>query len=225
MGKKKSSETKSYSGSGQQWATPYATSAVQDVKSVVNQNQPGLQELTDLTRNNVVNPLLGKFNAGLGTAGAANGYYGDVLNGKYLSGNPYMGQVIRGLNDQVSNDANSHFNLSGRYGSFAHGQGIGKALADADGQLMYQNYSDEMSRMGQAADAAQRGSAADTAALISAIGTGAQIPYTGTSNLANSLGALFSGGTSTGVTYSPNPLLGAAGAGLGALGMIFQGKG
>jgi hypothetical protein len=189
---------------------------------VFNQNQPGLQQLTDLTRNNVVNPLLGKFGSSLGTAGQANGYYGDVLSGKYLNGNPYIQNVMDTLNRGVKNDVNSQFELSGRYGSGAHADVLSRNLADADSQLLYQNYGDEMNRMGQAAQGAQAGNQADTAALMSAIGQGAELPYTGSNNLANSLGALFNGGTSKSTQTGPSPLWGALGAGLGAAGAAFS---
>jgi len=218
VGKKKSSESTSVSGSAQQWAQPYATAGAGSVQSVFNQNQPALQQLTDLTHNELVNPLLGKFQQSMGPAGQATGYYGDVLSGKYLQGNPYMGQVISGLNDRVSNDVNSHFALSGRYGSDAHGAGLTRELANADGQLMYQNYSDEMNRMGQAAQGAQAGNNADIQALMASISGNAQLPYVGPSNLANSLGALFNGGTQKAVGYSPNPIWGAIGAGISAAG-------
>lgn len=222
MSKKKSSTSTSVSGSAQTWAQPYATAGAQSVQSVFNQNQPGLQQLTDMTRNDVVNPLLGKFNASLGTAGQANSYNSDVLSGKYMNGNPYMGQVLDSLNSRVANDVNSHFALSGRYGSDAHGTGLTRELANADGQLMYQNYSDEAARRDAAAQSALQGNNADIASLISAIGAGAELPYTGSSNLGNSLGALFNGGTSNSTQYSPNPIWGAVGAGLGAAGAAFS---
>lgn len=223
MSKKPKSKSTSVSGSAQSWAQPFAQSAVQQVQDVVGQNQPGLQQLTDLTRNQVVNPLLGKFQSSSPVAGQANNYYSDVLGGKYMNGNPYMGQVISNLNNQVSNDVNSQFALAGRYGSDAHGGALTRELANADGQLMYQNYGDEMSRMGAAAQSAQAGNTADIASLISAIGAGAQLPYTGTSNLANSLGALFNGGTSTSTQTGPSPIWGAIGAGLGAAGQAAAG--
>jgi hypothetical protein len=222
VSKQKSSESKSVSGSAQTWAQPYAQAGVNSVQSVFNANQPGLQDLTNLTRDKVVNPLLGQFQTSQGPANQASGYYGDVLSGKYLSGNPYLGNVINTLNRGVSDNVNSQFEQSGRYGSGAHADVLSRNLADADSNLLYQNYGDEMNRMGQAAQGAQAGHTADIASLISAIGAGAQIPYTGSSNLANSLGALFNGGTSNSTQYSPNPIWGAVGAGLGAAGSVFS---
>jgi hypothetical protein len=186
---------------------------------VFNQNQPGLQQLTDLTHNELVDPLLGKFQSSLPGASQAQDYYKGVLSGN--GGNPFLSQVINPLNQQVLNDANSHFALSGRYGSDAHGAGVARELANADGQLMYQDYNDTQARKLAAAQALAGGSLADTDALMAAITGNAQLPYVGSANLGNSLGALFNGGTSKSVGYSPNPLLGALGAGLGAAGAIF----
>jgi hypothetical protein len=151
MGKQKSAESKSTSGSAQTWAQPYAQAGASDVQGVFNQNQPGLQQLTDMTHNQVVNPLLDQFHASQGPAKQAGGYYSDVLSGKYLNGNPYMGQMIDQLDRGVSNNVNSQFEQSGRYGSGAHADVLSRNLLDANGQLMYQNYGDEMNRMGQAA--------------------------------------------------------------------------
>jgi hypothetical protein len=51
---------------------------------------------------------------------------------------------------------------------------------------------------------------------MSAIGQNAQLPYAGSSNLANSLGALFNGGNSKLVFNMPEPNLGRDWRGLGA---------
>jgi hypothetical protein len=218
--KKKSSESTSTSGSAQAWATPYATAGANAVQSVFNQNQPGLQQLTDLTHNDLVNPLLGKFQSSLGGANQAQGYYQGVLSGQ--GGNPFLGQVLQPMNDRIANDVNSHFALSGRYGSDAHGAGLTRELANADGQLMYQDYNDTQARKGQAAAALAGGNLADTDALMAAITGNAQLPYVGSANLGNSLGALFNGGTQKSVSYSPNPIWGAVGAGISAAGAAFS---
>jgi hypothetical protein len=222
MGGGSKSKSTSSSGSAQTWAQPLASAAVGDVNSVFHQNQGGLQQLTDLTRNNVVNPLLGKFQSSLGTAGQGNSYFSDVLSGKYMGGNPYMGQVLDQVNRRVGDDVNSQFAMSGRYGSGAHADVLSRNLAEADGQLLYQNYGDEMNRMGQAAQGSLASNSADIQALLASIGAGAELPYTGSSNLANSLGALFNGGTSTSTEKGQSPIWGAIGAGLGAAGMAFS---
>lgn len=202
-GKRSKSTSTSTTGSAQPWANPYAQSGASAVQSVFNQNQPGLQQLTDMTRNDVVNPLLGKFQSSLGTAEQARDYYSGVLSGQ--GGNPFMDQVLNPLNARVANDANSHFALLGRYGSDAHGSGVARAIAEADAPLLYQDYADTQARKGQAAGALSQGNAVDITQLLAAIGAGAQIPYTGSSNLADSLGALFQGGTETSKSVGQKP--------------------
>jgi hypothetical protein len=79
--------------------------------------------------------------------------------------------------------------------------------------LLYQNYGDEMNRMGDAAQAAQASNLGNNSQLLASLGLGAELPYTGSSSLANSLGALFNGGTSTSKSVDKGPgLLGAIGA-------------
>jgi len=221
LGKKKSSESTSVSGSAQQWAQPYATAGAGSVQSVFNQNQPGLQQLTDLTHNELVNPLLGKFQSSLGGANQAQGYYQNLLSGQ--GGNPFLGQVLDPMNARISNDVNSHFALSGRYGSDAHGAGVTRELANADGQLMYQDYNDTQARKLAAAQALASGNNNDIQALMASISGNAQLPYVGSSNLANSLGALFNGGTQKSTSWSPNPIWGAIGAGVSAAGTAASG--
>lgn len=221
MGGKPKSKSTSTSGSAQAWAQPLASAAANDISDVYHANQPALQELTNTTRSNVVNPLIGKFQSSLGPAGQATGYYSDVLGGKYMGGNPYLQNVIDSSARDVRNNVASVFEQSGRYGSGAHQDLLERNIGDMSSGLRYQNYGDEMNRMGQAAEGAQRGSASDVATLMSALGLTAEMPYVGSNNRANSLGALFSGGTSTATQTGPSPIWGALGAGLGAAGAIW----
>jgi hypothetical protein len=222
MGSTKSSESKSASGSGQQWATPFAQAAAGQVANVYNQNQPNLQATTDLQRQQVVNPLISEFNSTLPTSTAASGYYGDVLNGKYLNGNPYLGQVTDQLNRNVADQVNSQFENAGRYGSDSYAQTLARETGAADANLSYNNYQNGLNQMGQAAQGATAQNIGTEQALASAVGQNAALPYVGSQAYAGSLGQLMNGGTSSGVTYQPNPIFGAIGAGLGAAGQIFS---
>jgi hypothetical protein len=65
----------------------------------------------------------------------------DVIQGKYLQGNPY----IEGMIGRTNAGVNANFSGAGRYGSGAH-QGY---LADSANALRYQNYADERSNMMQ----------------------------------------------------------------------------
>jgi hypothetical protein len=128
-----------------------------------------------------------------------------VLGGKYLQGNPYMDQILSRLRGDVTNGVNSQFEMAGRYGSDAHGAGLARGLGDAEGALLYQNYGDEMNRMGDAAQAAQASNLGNYSQLLASLGLGAELPYTGSSSLANSLGSLFNGGTSTSKSVDKGP--------------------
>ena len=98
---------------------------------------------------------------------------------------------------------------------------LARELGNMETGLRYQNYSDEMARMSEAAQAAQQGSIAEGSQALAGLGVAGELPYIGANNYANSLGALFNGGTSTGSSKGPSPIWGAVGAGLGAAGSIF----
>lgn len=196
-GKSKSKSTSSsVSGSAQKWAQPYAIGGASSVQSVFNQNQPGLQNLTKTVQDDLVPSLLSKYKSGLGNVGAANAFSSDVLSGKYLNGNPYLDDVIGRASGDVTSSVAGLFSGAGRYGSAAHQGVLADKIGELSSGLRYQNYATEMDRMGQAAQNAQNFNTADISQALAAIGAGAELPYVGSSNLANSLGALFSGGSS-----------------------------
>lgn len=196
-GGKSKSTSKSYSGSGQLWAQPYATAGASSVQGVFNQNQPGLQGLTNTVQNNLVPTLQGKFNSSLSGANSASDYNKSVLAGNYMNGNPYINDILGRVRSDVSNDVNSVFARSGRYGSMAHQNELVDRLSQAESGLLYQNYGDEMARRDAAAASLTSANQQDFNQTLGAIGMGAELPYTGANSLANSLGALFSGGTET----------------------------
>jgi hypothetical protein len=225
MGILKGSPAKSTSGSAQQWAQPYATQGAQDVIDVFNAAQPQTQ--ANLAAINAANANLGKLGgqlagqtAGMGqqaaamgkTAGSANNFYGDVINGKYMSGNPYIQNMLGQLDQSILGQVGSQFESGGRYGSGAYVDDLSKQLGNANMQVLYGNYADEMNRRMQAGQQADQALAAQQNALnnseqqqnnnamqqLAGLQLANQAPYTGVTALGNSLGALFNGGTSTG---------------------------
>lgn len=207
MGISGGSKTTSNSGSAQEWAKPYATAAASEVQNVYNAAKPGLEA-------NVAsaNDLASRFKAGYTSAGStggkANQFYGSVLGGKYLEGNPYLQDIIDASRGGVTDGVNSQFTSAGRYGSGAHTGVLADSLADMEAQLRYTNYDNEMERMmgaaegSVAADAAKAQAQAQAAQqALAAQALAAEMPYTGTNNLATSLGNLFGGGSS--VTKGP----------------------
>lgn len=220
MGSQKSSESSSYSGSAQKWATPFAKQGVNAAFGVFNQNAPNLQRLTGQA-NDLSGALQGKFATGSAGADQARQFYQNTLS-QGPQNNPYLQGIIDNTNRDVINGVNSQFELGGRYGSGAHTGVLAKELANADNQLRYQDYGVQQGRMDQAAGALVGANQGEAAQALGSLGVAAELPYTGTNALANQLGALFSGGNSKSVSYAPNPIWGALGAGLGAAGAYFS---
>lgn len=158
------SQQQSTSGSGQQWANPYANAGVQEILDVYNKNKDNLAQ-----QGAQANKLLGQFTsnyqgaqnqaqsaqagyqAALGGGANAASYYNDVLNGKYLNSNPYLQAAINATNQDVSNAVNSQFEQAGRYGSGAYTGELAKQLANADNAIRYSDYNNQMGRMDTAA--------------------------------------------------------------------------
>ena len=220
---KSTSSSSSASGSAQQWATPYAQEGVGNVLSVYNANQPHINALTGQANANLANlsSMGQKYGA---TAGKGNAFTSDVIGGKFMSGNPYIRNIMGQMGEQIIGDVGSQFSSAGRYGSGAYTGTLADSLSDAYGQLLYGNYSDEMNRRMAATGMANDAQAANAQQQLAQMALAAEIPYTGMNNMANSLGALFSGGTeqSQSKQTGPSPIWGAVGAGLGAAGMALS---
>jgi hypothetical protein len=99
---------------------------------------------------------------------------------------------------------------------------LSRNLADANSQVLFNNYTNERNQQTQAAQQGNATNVANAGLLQAMLGTGAQLPYTGSNSLANSLGALFSGGTEHNVQTGQDPIWGAIGSGLGAAAMAFS---
>lgn len=217
--KGKPATSSSASGSAQQWAQPYATQGAQDVLDVFNQQQPNLAALQGNLNGQMAS--LGAMSGQMGkqadaygkTAGQGNGFLGDVIGGDYMSGNPYIQNIMGQLDQSIMNGVNSGFEGAGRYGSGAYVGEMGKQLGNANTQLLYGNYSDEMNRRLAASQQAQsalsdqqKAQLAATQQQLAATQLASQVPYQGINSLGNSLGALFNGGTSTSTGAKPGIL-------------------
>lgn len=213
MGGGSKTTSKSYSGSGQEWAKPYAIQGAGEVFNAYNAAKPTLDAAT---QNATALAKSGAHSLGAtqGIFNSANKMTSDILGGKYLSqGNPYLQQIIDAASRDVRNGVSSQFEQAGRYGSGAYADVLSRNLGDMAAQVRYGNYDDEMSRMMQAASLAY--GAQDTASdnALAATAAQAEIPYRGMDSLASSLGSLFSGGTETQKTKGPGLLQGLLGAG------------
>jgi hypothetical protein len=149
---------------------PYVTYGLNEAKNLYQSNTPQYykgqtwvdpsaqtQAALQAAQNRAIggNPLLP----------AAQQQQQDVLSGKYLANNPYFNQAMQGAAQGAQtnyydavNAANSNMSQSGRYGSGAQanvlnkaGTTLGNSLANAYGNLAYQNYGAERGRQEAAA--------------------------------------------------------------------------
>lgn len=90
--------------------------------------------------------------------GQASQMVGDTLSGDYLrQGNPHIGGVVSALDRQIAPQVQSRFAAAGGAGgSDLEQETYAKAMADATAPYMFQNYSQERDRMGQAVGQAQQ---------------------------------------------------------------------
>lgn len=188
--------SKSYSGSAQKWAQPYAKAAAGDVQSVFNQSQPQLQEITKGITS-LLPGLSSNFQSWQPQAEQAQGYYGDVLSGKFLdpSNNPGLQSIFDRMNRDVTDQVNSQFSQAGRYGSGAHTDVLSRNLAENQGAIYADQYNRERGFQDQAGTIPAQIQNQTLAQLLQGSGLGAELPYTGTNALSGGLSALFSGGT------------------------------
>lgn len=187
-------------------ALPYLKSASSAVQNVFDQQQPNQAELG--------NSLMSAYRNFADTSGndlsGARGYANDVLGGKYLTQqNPYLQGMINQTDNSVMDRVNALFSKAGQTGSSAQIGSLGRELANSENALRYQNYGDEMNRMGSAAqlglglNSAQNSNAATQAALAQ---QAAELPYAGADKLAAALGGLW--GNSQTTTQKSSPGLG-----------------
>jgi hypothetical protein len=224
MSSTKSSESQSFSGSGQAWARPFAKAGAGAVFEAYNRAKPTLDRAVGGT-SQISNQLQGKFEAGQTQSAQARDYLSQVLGGNFLNANPHLDSIINSASGDIRDSVNSNYEGAGRYGSAYHDKAVADEIGNMSSNLRYGDLNNQMGRMDQAAQVALGSNNADAAQALGGFGQMGQLPYTGMNSLANSLAALFSGGTSKSVQYAPNPLWGALGAGLGAAGAYFGGGG
>lgn len=183
MGKKSKKTTTKVEpwGPGQQ----HILGAANAIRGNVAAQQPHLDEMAGNIRSYLPGLAEKAFapDAGLD---AAKGYAGDVLGGKYLSGNPYLSDMIGQTQDSVMNRVNSAFGRSGRSLSGNHVGVASRELADAENRLRYGDYDAERGRMGQMTGlmpGLTQAEVARVAPYLAASQTAANIPFAGTQHL------------------------------------------
>lgn len=225
----------SRSGSAQKWAKPFAKAAAGNVQGVVNENADNLQNLTNQV-SGLVPDAINKYKSGNDGVQASGNFITDVLGGRFLDRaqtNPFLDKMIGQTAGDVTSRVNANFGSRGAFGGTAHTTALGKALAEAenglryqDFQQQYQNESAEIDRMAGAAGMSPGIAQAEFVGLpeiLQASGLGAELPYTGINSLSNNLAALFSGGKSKQSTGIGGILggIGSIASGAGAMGARF----
>jgi hypothetical protein len=100
------------------------------------------------------NPSLAGLQSLAATGGAASPsatYYGDVLSGKYLGGNPYLDSIVAQGSDAATKAVNQRLAASGMGAgvSTPYTGLLAKNVEDASNQLRYTDYDNQLNRMTQ----------------------------------------------------------------------------
>ena len=175
--------------------------------------------------------------AGSPIQGASSRYVGDVLSGEYLKrGNPYLREMTAQLGEAIRPSIDATFASTGRLGSGAHMNAYSSALANAAGNLAYQQYGAERGMQQQALGMAPAVMAGDYADADRLAGVGAAYEgQTRAQNLAaeealmrymQMVGGQYGGTSTSQVPGSGSGLmqgLGTAASGIGALGQLASG--
>lgn len=77
------------------------------------------------------------------------GYYGDVLDGKFMDGNPYLDKVLEASNRGIADSVNSQF--MDRFGSGYHTKTLADSIAENENRVRYGDYATERGYMNEAA--------------------------------------------------------------------------
>lgn len=221
MGSKKSSKSSSVSGSAQKWAQPYAKAAAGDIAGTFQQYAPTTADAVT-GMGNLADNLSAQYTANQPTADAGMAQYGDTISGKYLNNNPHLQGMVNQMREGVTDSVTSRMALGGRYGSGVHQGVMAKELANAENQLRFNDYARERALQMQASSGALGANAANAQLAQQGYAAQAAAPYAGMAAYGSAMGNLFSGGTQSQTTYSPNPIWGAVGSGIGALGAYFS---
>lgn len=98
----------------------------------------------------LIEQSINRFRDGDPMVDAAQGYNTDVLSGKYLTGNPYLKDMIDQTGRSVTDRVTASIGTRGLTGGSSHSGILARQLADAEARLRYSDYDAERGRMGQA---------------------------------------------------------------------------
>ena len=116
-------------------------------------NDPSISALQATINSAYANPAFNPLNGFTNptTDPLTQQFYSDTLSGKYLgSGNPYLDAIVQQGTDAATKAQNARFALSGMGEGIStpYSHALGTAVADANNNLRYTAYNDELNRMG-----------------------------------------------------------------------------
>jgi hypothetical protein len=190
-------------------AQPYILKGLQQSSQVFDQQQPSLNKYSGMQMDTYGRVAPGAEQGIIGGQGVIN----DTLAGKNLNGNPYLDKLLAATRADTTNAVNSQFEGAGRYGSANYAGALGKAIANAEDQVRYGNYSQERQNQLNAVGQAQSLMGGSQSLLNNA----AELPWIGVGALNGNVRQASNGyGTSTSTTSQSQPFGSILGGLLGA---------
>lgn len=142
--------------------------AANTVTGAYNQAQPGLQAGANQFAG-IRDSILSRYNSADNPLNAARDHYNNTLSGQYLTGNPYLDQIVSQTNNDVSNGVSASLGTRGLTGGSAHSGIVARELAKNETGLRYQDWANQLARMDNAASSVGSLGQAESAMLSPAI--------------------------------------------------------
>lgn len=143
----------SSSKSSQKQTPVYAPQLEAMAGNVNNAYQNAAPKITGITDqlSTLVPGILDRYTNGDPNVTAAQGYNADVLSGKYLTGNPFLEQMVTQSQNDARNQTAAALGVRGLNGGSAFGDIISRNVTEAGNTLRFNNYAQERGRMDTAA--------------------------------------------------------------------------
>jgi hypothetical protein len=187
--------------------------AAGNVTNAYNAQAPKVTAVTDAL-GGLVPGLIEKYTAGDPNVNAAKSYNLDVLQGKYLNGNPYLDSIVDKTANTARNQTAGALGTRGLTGGSAFADIISRNVSDASNTLRYNDYNAERGRMDSAVGASAGLSAAEQLpiATLLEIAQAQQLPVQTAAGAGSAVGGLL--GSYTNSTTKQSMPLGSLLAGL-----------
>ncbi|MBO9624170.1 MAG: hypothetical protein J7500_15790 [Sphingomonas sp.] len=179
--------------------------AANNVTGAYNAQAPKITGITDQLAG-LVPGLVEKYTAGDPNVNAAKSYNLDVLQGKYLGGNPYLEDIVGKSETDARNHTAAALGTRGLTGGSAFGDIISRNVLDAGNTLRYNDYNTERNRMDSAVGSAAGLTAAEQIPLssIMSILQAQQMPVQTAAGAGSAVGGLLGQYTNQKQTSTPS---------------------